>query len=363
MNQKQLHDALIRAKMIYGLSPVHVNLIALQTVPLVPVSELVDYILQNPSLVNTEFSMKDAGFLDYAGLFVKSVVAIPYLESQSVIREGDSGATVVVTLSGDTFVAGSETTSNWTVDAGATGLTLSAATKDSSTQVTLSFTGTAKTGTLTIKAKDEALTGSIASDTVSLLVEAKSLDYTTLNTFVPTVGTPIMCANADGTFVISTGAPADGESITIGDVVYTFKNSLNGTPDDGIVWVLNDGVNNTATNLYNAIRGDATVGVINVKYKFGSGAVAHPLVTPTNSPAGSVVITAKIAGISGNSIVVSTDCETNGAWTGDIEHLEGGVDGTPSKAGKMWIGDKLYIAKVECFVYDSAGYESISFDV
>jgi hypothetical protein len=89
----------------------------------------------------------------------------------SVPKVGEDGATIVLTLSGDTFVEAAETITNFTVDAGTTGLTLSTSTKDSDTQVTLVFTGTVGAGTLSIGATATALTGTVASDIVYLVVK------------------------------------------------------------------------------------------------------------------------------------------------------------------------------------------------
>ena len=89
----------------------------------------------------------------------------------SVPKVEEDGATIVLTLSGDTFAAAAETIENFTVDAGTTGLTLSTSTKDSDTQVTLVFTGTVGAGTLSIGAKAAALTGTMASDIVYLVVK------------------------------------------------------------------------------------------------------------------------------------------------------------------------------------------------
>lgn len=169
INQKQLYDAFRACKQIYGIDRVHVNLIAIQLGVLA--IDVVTYIANNPTLVETRFEPANSGYIkpetnNYPGIYVTSVTAVPFISTVSRPKVGATGATIVLTLSGDTFATAAETPANFTIDAGTTGLTLSTSTKDSNTQVTLVFTGTVEVGTLSIKATATALTGSVASDIV-----------------------------------------------------------------------------------------------------------------------------------------------------------------------------------------------------
>ena len=79
--------------------------------------------------------------------------------------ETDWAANVIkLEVAEDTFAAGAETTTNWTIVDDSAGLTLSSASLTSGV-VTLTFTGTPAAGTydVTIQAKAAALTGSFAS--------------------------------------------------------------------------------------------------------------------------------------------------------------------------------------------------------
>ena len=169
INQKQLYDAFRACKQIYGIDRVHVNLIAIQLGVLA--IDVITYINDNPTLVGTRFEAANSGFVkpetvNYPGVYVTSVTSIPFISTVSVPKVGEDGATIVLTLSGDTFVEAAETIANFTVDVGTTGLTLSTSTKNSNTQTTLVFTGTVEVGTLSIKATATALTGTVASDIV-----------------------------------------------------------------------------------------------------------------------------------------------------------------------------------------------------
>lgn len=171
INQKQLYDAFRACKQIYGIDRVHVNLIAKQLGVLA--IDVITYINNNPTLVDTRFEAANSGFVkpdttNYPGVYVTGVSSVPFISTVSRPKVGETGATIVLTLSGDTFTAAAGTITNFTIDAGTTGLTLSTSTKDSNTQVTLVFTGTVGLGTLSIKAKAAALTGTVASDIVYL---------------------------------------------------------------------------------------------------------------------------------------------------------------------------------------------------
>lgn len=174
INQKQLYDAFRACKQIYGVDRVHVNLIAIQLNVLA--IDVITYINNNPTLVNTRFEAANSGFVkpettNYPGTYVTGVTLIPFISTVSVPEVGGDGATIVLTLSGDTFATAAGTITNFTIDAGTTGLTLSTSTKDSDTQVTLVFTGTVGAGTLSIKATATALTGTMASDIVYLVIK------------------------------------------------------------------------------------------------------------------------------------------------------------------------------------------------
>lgn len=86
------------------------------------------------------------------------------------LANGTVDPSMAVTLTGDTFKQ-TLAASDFTVNVGSTGLTLSGVTRDSSGQVTLNFTGTANTGTLSIQANASALTGGVASPIIIVNVQ------------------------------------------------------------------------------------------------------------------------------------------------------------------------------------------------
>jgi hypothetical protein len=191
MNNRDLYKAFVKAKMIYGCTIVHVQLIARQLNVLA--SEVVDYILANPSLVSYEIKTQASGYSnplmgnEYTGLYVKSVTNLPFLTTSSVIHQGETGVTVVVDIEGANFEAASETESNWTVDVGNTGLTFAQAVKNSASRCTLFFTGTATLGNITIMAENAATTASVDSDVLTLPVSEAALDYTTVNALIASI--------------------------------------------------------------------------------------------------------------------------------------------------------------------------------
>ena len=190
MNNRDLYKSFTKSKLIYGCSAVHVQLVAKQLNILA--SEVMDYILANPALVSYEVKTHASGYSnplignEYAGLYIRSVTPLPWLSTSSVIKEGDDGATVVVLLEGCEFGEDKdvEDTKNWTIGGLTHGLTLDTITKDEDNQCTLTFTGTAKLGDLTIMAKKEALTADTDSDVLTVPVSAVTLDYATVQSIL-----------------------------------------------------------------------------------------------------------------------------------------------------------------------------------
>ncbi|MBA1334846.1 MAG: hypothetical protein HPY66_0467 [Firmicutes bacterium] len=99
---------------------------------------------------------------------------IPVISTTSTIANGAVNPVVVVTLAKDTFTAEgiSNNYTNWFGNAGGTTLDGESITRDSDTQITFHLTGTAKAGTLTLQAKEGALTSGVASNTITITVPA-----------------------------------------------------------------------------------------------------------------------------------------------------------------------------------------------
>lgn len=99
---------------------------------------------------------------------------------------------------------------------------------------------------------------------------------------------------------------ADGDTVTIGGVVYTFKTTLSASPTAYEV-LIGANVAASCTNLAKAINDSGTEGT-----HYGTGTLIHPTVSAT-AGATTVVVTAKTPGTDGNAIA-TTETSANGAW-------------------------------------------------
>lgn len=117
---------------------------------------------------------------------------------------------------------------------------------------------------------------------------------------------------ATGTITFSSTGPADGETVQIGDQVYTFRN----TPADPYDVDINATPTTQGANFAAAVNNGAGEGTA-----YGTGTEAHPDVSASNS-SGTVTITAKIEGTAGNAISLAEDA-TNTAKSGTF--LTGGT--------------------------------------
>lgn len=105
-------------------------------------------------------------------------------------------------------------------------------------------------------------------------------------------------ALASATLVSDATAPSDGETVTIGSVVYTFKTTLTPTPYQVLIGV---SASVALDNLKSAINGTAGSGTT-----YAAGTVAHPLVQASTKTATSLLLLARTAGDSqSDTIAVS----------------------------------------------------------
>jgi hypothetical protein len=148
-------------------------------------------------------------------------------------------------------------------------------------------------------------------------------------------GTPVNAVASTGTLTSDETAPSDGDTVTIGDVTYTFKTAL--TPTEGEVLI---GASAAAAldNLKAAVN---HTGTPDTDY---SCAAAHPDVEATTNTDTTQVFAAKVKGVAGDEIAVAavSDHLTFGA---EVEALANGVDGTVGVAGVAHFdGTYLYVA-------------------
>jgi hypothetical protein len=161
-------------------------------------------------------------------------------------------------------------------------------------------------------------------------------------------GTPDAAAEAvaaTGVLKISSN-PADGKIVTIGTVTYTFVEDLTAEPVANEVKIQVDPTD-TVTALINAINGGAGEGTT-----YSTGTVVHPLVTAAlvDNKTDEIAITAKTAGVAGNTIATTDDLTADGDGFSKAT-LEDGADAVAEGAGVpgqiKFDADNLYICIAE----------------
>lgn len=119
-----------------------------------------------------------------------------------------------------------------------------------------------------------------------------------------------------------------GKKVTLGDIIYTFVASLTTDPDTIPYEVLiGADADGTLANLQKAINGTGTPGT-----EYSVGTEEHPDVSCGDVTAHAVTVTAKVAGLAGNSIAKAED-DAHLDWDGVGATLTGGdigqVDSIP----------------------------------
>jgi hypothetical protein len=111
-----------------------------------------------------------------------------------------------------------------------------------------------------------------------------------------------------------TANPSDGETVTLGSIVYTFVNTLSSADDV----LIGSDADESIDNLVAAINGAAGAGTI-----YGSGTTANTDAGAENVGGDQMRVTAAAQGTTGNS-VTTTETLANGSWTGST--LSGGAN-------------------------------------
>lgn len=132
--------------------------------------------------------------------------------------------------------------------------------------------------------RSETLDGTGAAATLAVAAEAA----------VPASGTLTLTGNAQ-----------DTETVTIGDVVYTFQASLVDEPNNVLVGA---SASDSLDNLIAAINADAGAGTL-----YGTGTVVHPDVLAVAGAGDTMDLTALVAGRTGNDIE-TTETLANGSF-------------------------------------------------
>lgn len=132
---------------------------------------------------------------------------------------------------------------------------------------------------------------------------------------------------ATGTITTDETLVADTATVMIGDVTYTFKTALT-EPAVANEVLIGANYSDMLANLAAAINGATGAGTT-----YGTGTVAHPLVTAGGVDSGAFTVTAKSVGFAGN--VDSTSSDAHLTW--GSAKLTGGVDA--EAANDVLIGD------------------------
>ena len=148
--------------------------------------------------------------------------------------------------------------------------------------------------------------------------------------------TPVNAVAASGKLVSTETKVSDGEIVTIGNTIYTFKTNL--STDPAVPYEVLIGASATAqmTNLVAAIMGNTGEGTT-----YGTGTVAHPTVTAAIADTDDIDLTAKTKGVAGN-LIATTDDSGELSWENAAVTLVDGIDGTVGVANET-CADGSYI--------------------
>lgn len=136
-------------------------------------------------------------------------------------------------------------------------------------------------------------------------------------------------ANALGTAASTTltsdaTAPADGSTITIGSITYTFKTTLS-SPGVAYEVLINSTASAALANLKKAINLTGTAGT-----DYGAGTVAHPQFIATTKTGTTLLIVAIQNGTAANSVATTQAGTSHCTWAGST--VNAGTPGTGSPA-------------------------------
>lgn len=120
---------------------------------------------------------------------------------------------------------------------------------------------------------------------------------------------------------------ADGDVLVVGEVEYTFKTTLSTSPTVPNEIKIGADADATLANVVLAINGGAGAGT-----NYSTGTVANPDVSASEVVAHVITLTAKVFGITGNELALTTDAAE---LTLSDDTLTGGVDGTASLPGTI----------------------------
>jgi len=165
----------------------------------------------------------------------------------------------------------------------------------------------------------------------------------------------VVAAVAANQTLTLTGNVTELDTIVIGTTTYRFMNDL--VPDVAYDVLKGATASDTLDNLIAAINKAAGEGST-----YGTGTVAHPLVTATAGDGDTMLVTAKVKGTAYNTTPTTNPIDSGNkiAW-GDAT-LKNGIDGTVGGKGTLrFEATKLWIAISDCTVSDSTGWKYITY--
>lgn len=170
------------------------------------------------------------------------------IASTTSVLKGASAPKIEVTLTNDSFSTNASSTILWIIDPGTTGLKIEGITRNSNTQVTITTSGTAAVGSLTIQAGAGAMTKKTASNTLTVAVIEPQVTAVTV-TGSTTVGSTLTAAkvptaatvsyqwqradSATGTFTDIGSATAPTYTLVTDDLNKTIRVKITGTGSYG----------------------------------------------------------------------------------------------------------------------------------
>ena len=161
---------------------------------------------------------------------------------------------------------------------------------------------------------------------------------------VVTAGTPALAVASSGGSIASAAGPSDGDTVTVGASVYTFKTTL--TPANGEVLI--NGRDGSLTNLEHAING--TGGTPGTDYQV---AAAHAFVTAADVASHAIAITGKAVGPGGNVTLSKTGSDIT------VVSPSGGQLATAAAAGTiMYDSTHLWVAVATVTQTSTTGWKS-----
>jgi len=185
--------------------------------------------------------------------------------------------------------------------------TISPATATANVSMTTNLDATDATGT----------TYSTQATIYDSLGAAHQVTYTYTDASTPAVAA-VNAVAATGTLTSSGTAPSDSDTVTVGGTTYTFKTTLTASTTANEV-LIGASATTAMANLVNAINGntadtngDGTAG-------YGTSTVANASVAAADTTPGSLIdLTATIAGVGGNSVVLTGGGTLTASGSGDL---------------------------------------------